>query len=426
MVPARLCVSEAANAEPRRFLACDRCGVGAWVGPDGDRFDAWCECCQRAASFPTTLVSRDLVAPRCESCGEPMTLGAPRFEELFGEIQNLVAVLEAWTGDPRRLRPLVPERPRFLADLDAPESRAGDPPALGAALAALRSGAFGDARERLEAMRDGSSFDLRAWVALGIAHQRLGDLAAAEDAFARALDREPLDARARLDRAALRARRGDFEGARSDVAHAGDGAEARWNRAALRVLEAVAAGTGLPEPERLAEARAEAGPPSPYWSDPTVGRLLFALLVERAHARGASACGDARTLRAAEGELEFETFDDRSLALLGYASLELADEVERVAAPLAAALVVGLSREPFARGPSGRFLAAALETVASETSAGRPRQALAAATPLLARSDLRRYRIPCARCAQGSVGVERVEEEPAARDTERGAETGRS
>src|SRR4029453_15795352 len=100
------------------------------------------------------------------------------------------------------------------------------------------------------------------------------------------------------------------------------------------------------------------------------GPPLFGLVVERAHARGGDAVGDVRVLRAAEGELEFETFDDRALVLLGYASLGLTDDVERVAAPLAAALAVRLGRQPFTRGPTGRFLAAALETIAKEVRDG--------------------------------------------------------
>src|SRR5262249_49243160 len=156
---------------------------------------------------------------------------------------------------------------------------------------------------------------------LGVARQRLGDLAGAEQVFGRVLELDATHDAARLDRGALRARRGDFEGARADLQRAGARSEARWNRAALHVLEAVARGGGLPEPARLAAARAEAPDPSSYWSDPTVGRLLFTLLVERALARGADACGDARTLRAAEREMEFEGFDDRALVLCGFARL---------------------------------------------------------------------------------------------------------
>ena len=397
---------------PRRYLSCDRCEAAAWIGPAGDRTDAWCEACQRATQVPAGVE-----APGCGHCGQPLTLGAPRFEELFGELQNLVAVLEAWLGDPTRLAPLKPDRPHFLADLDPPAPRGDDDPPARAALAALETGGFADAGEWLEALvkrvpggAPGRPLG-HLWRGLGIARQRLGDLAAAERAFSRALELDPDDRKSRLDRGALRARRGALGEARDDFAAAGEGYEARWNRAALRVLEAVATGTGLPDAQRLAEARALASPPSAFWSDHTVGRLLFTLLVERAHSRGVDACADARALRAAEGELEFETFDDRALVLHGYAALGLAAEAEAVAAPLAAGIAERIASEPCARGPAGSFLELALATAAHESRAQRPAAALAAVAPLLARADLRRYRVPCARCARGTVGVERVEDE---------------
>jgi len=38
-------------------------------------------------------------------------------------MQNLAAVLSAWSGDPAPLAALLPDRPRFLTDLDPPELR---------------------------------------------------------------------------------------------------------------------------------------------------------------------------------------------------------------------------------------------------------------------------------------------------------------
>jgi tetratricopeptide (TPR) repeat protein len=388
----------------RRLLRCDHCEVAGWVGIRGDRREVWCESCQSPAALPL-----EVRAASCPRCGEPLNLGDPRFEEIYGRLQNLLAVLETWSGDPARLTPLVPERPRFLSDLDPPPAAPTDSHDVAAALAALHAGSFAEAGDRLAA-DPGTTGDERLALALAIARQRQGDLAGAEEAFGRVLTRDPDHEVARLDRGALRARRGDFDGAREDLERAGARLESRWNRAALRVLESVVLGTGLPEGTVLAAARGEAGPPSSYWSDHTVGRLLFTVLVERALARGADACGDARVLRAAEGELEFDTFDDRALVLLGYARLGLDEEVERVAAPLAASLIADLAAEPFARGMAGAFLARALEEASRGVGERRPEQARAAIAPLLSRGDLPRYRIPCARCGLGTIGVEEVED----------------
>jgi hypothetical protein len=397
---------------PRRHVACDHCDAGAWIGCEDQRCDGWCEACQRPEP-----ASADVPNPTCTRCGGPLTLDAPRFEELYGALQDVVAVLEAWSGDPARLTPLVPERPRFLTDLSPPEPRPDDGPATRSVLEALRAGDFAVAKRELEPLVTapaGPGPDSRIALALGIARQRMGDLAGAEAAFDRAVGAEPDDRQSRLDRGALRARRGDFTGAQEDFARAGDGREACWNRAARIVLEAVATGLGLPDARRLDAARAEAGEPSSYWSDHTVGRLLFTALVERARARATDPCADARTLRAAERELEFDTFDDRALLLLGYGTLGLADEAARVAAPLAAASIARLAAEPYARGDAGRWLAAALALADSACRAGRPADALIALRPLLERDDLRRYRFPCARCGIGTIGVGRVEDEDSA------------
>src|SRR5262249_57946600 len=107
-------------------------GVSAWIGSAGDHRDAWCEACQRAVA---TALDDD--APVCDRCGERLTLGEPRFEELYGRVQDAVAVLEAWCGDSTRLAPLVPERPRFLSDLDPPGANSADDPELARGLRAL-------------------------------------------------------------------------------------------------------------------------------------------------------------------------------------------------------------------------------------------------------------------------------------------------
>src|SRR5262249_39930997 len=148
--------------------------------------------------------------------------------------------------------------------------------------------------------------DPRLRAARAIAHERLGERAAAIadwDAVLAAGE----DARARLARGALQASAGRLAEAGADLERAGDSAAARWDRAAWQVREAVRSGAGAPEPARLARARAEAGEASSYWSDPTVGRLLWTLLVERAiaaRAAGASADGARALLRQAESEFE--------------------------------------------------------------------------------------------------------------------------
>ena len=190
----------------------------------------------------------------------------------------------------------LPERPRLLTDLDPPRSAAGG----------SRAGARG---------------------ARG----------------ARALEAEPNDTAARLNRGAIRARRGDYATARADFALAGDRHEARWNRAGLLVIEAVSASPGLPEAAILRRARAEAGEPSSYWSDHTVGRLLWTLLVERALAAGAW-----------------------------------------LAPPLAVAEAALRER--------------------------RPGDALAAVRSVMERPDVRRYRVPCAVCGNGTAGVDSFED----------------
>jgi hypothetical protein len=241
----------------------------------------------------------------------------------------------------------------------------------------------------------------------------MGDLALAEGAFTRAIETDPHDSAARLNRGALRARRGDFVAAREDFALAGDRREARWNRAALRVFESVATTAGLPDRETLRQAREEAGEPSSYWSDHTVGRLLWTLLMERTLARadrGGSACPDPRVMRAAEGEFEFDTFWDRALVVHGYARLGMKHEGGEAAAALADGLLARLVEEPFARGPAGGWLAAPLATGLAAVRERRPGDALAALKSVMGRHEVLNYRVPCVGCGRGSLGVESCED----------------
>jgi len=224
------------------------------------------------------------------------------------------------------------------------------------------------------------------------------------------LRRDDLRNRQHADRGALRARRGDYEGARDDFARAGEGREARWNRAALAVLASVAATPGLPDAGVLREARASAGEPNAYWSEHTIGRLLWTALVERARTRGANAsaaCLDERVLRAAEAELEFHTFWDRALVVHGYASLGMKSEAATAAAPLAVELIEALAQEPALAGPAGAELREPLDEAAR---AANPMEARSAIAVLLAREDLKHYRVPCLACGRGSLGVDAVED----------------
>jgi hypothetical protein len=171
----------------------------------------------------------------------------------------------------------------------------------------------------------------------------------------------------------------------------------------------------------LARARAEAREPSAYWSDPTVGRLLFSSVVARAlrsdanEPRHASAPPRASEetrslLRAAEGQLEHDTFWDRALALVGWVRVGAADEAERVAAPLARAQASALRAEPAIAGRPLHDVASAVAAATTAIDAGEPEVARRAIAGALAREDLRRFRVPCARCDRGSIGIEEVRE----------------
>lgn len=393
----------------RWHVGCDRCDAGGWIGRREAAVDAWCEGCQRGA----VLAGDAGAGSRCGACGQPLTLAEPRFLELYGELQNLGAVLSAWDGEVGPLAALLPDRPRFLTDLNPPPPRSQDASAAREALATLARGEFTAARALLEQAVARTPGDARLHFALGIAAQRLGEQAVAEAAFGRALAGAE-SAAARVARGTLRAWRGEFAGAREDFARAGDRREGRWNRAALLLVEAVTTTGGLPASEVVQAARREAGEPSPYWSEHTVGRLLWTLLVERAAARagsGAPECPDERTLGAAERELEFDTFWDRALVVEGYARLGLARETEAAASSLALERALALLGEPCVAGEAGRPLAAALERVAAAVKAGEPAVALAAVQEIARREDLRRFRVPCLRCGHGTLGVDRVEED---------------
>ena len=371
--------------------------------------DAWCEACQEPAVLAAPLGAGAV----CAHCGEPLSTSTPRFEELFGELQNLTAVLEAWLGRDERLQPLIPERPTFLTDLNPPPLLPWDPPDLRLALEHLIAGAFHEAREAFARIDvpPSASAELRLRVAMGrgIVHHRLGEHDLALVAFDRAVAADPQHLPARLDRGALRAARGDHDGAWDDFTAAGDSYEAGWNRAAWIVLQASSDAARPPAADRIRAAREQAGPPSEFWSDPTVGRLLFTTVAERLRARPRSE-GAVATLRAAEAEVEFETFTDRAMVLRGWVALGIESERARVAAPLALGVIGALRATPFVRGEMGRDLLDALTEAATAVARGEPQRALELTKPFIERHDLRHYRIPCRRCGTGSIGVDRVVE----------------
>jgi tetratricopeptide (TPR) repeat protein len=351
-------------------------------------------------------------ATRCERCGALLS-AAPRFVELWGTFQHLDAVLAAWAGDPEPLATLLPERPAFLTDLTPPVPQAGDPAKVREALAAL---ARGDWRAVLTALdpptgaaasaAKGSEAAPRAHAARAIALERSGETDAAIAAWDAVLAAGE-DERARLARGALLARAGRRAEAEADLWRAGGSFAARWDRAAWLVHEAMR--DGVPAAVLLARARAESGEASAYWSDPTVGRLAWSLRLAQALTAGAGTSDAEMTgLRAAEALLEHDTFWDRALLLVGWVRVGSSANAARIAQPLARAEALALTREPALAGAPlrdvARSLADALEAIDAREP-GRARHALAGA---LARADLKRFRLPCARCHRGSIGVDEV------------------
>ena len=372
---------------------CDTCGASAWIGTASGEADVWCEACQLGAR-----VGPGPEAGHCARCGGALDASEPRFIEIFGELQNLAAVLAAWQCQPAPLAALLPERPRFLSDRTPPEIEHDDPEWLREGLGALARGEFEAAAVRL-ANPAPPPAEPRRLRALAIALERRGDVAGAERALegVRGAGETPA---LLLERGTLRARRGDLARAREDFARAGDAFEARWNRAALELHEAVGE-SGAPDAARLAAARRAAGEPSNAWSDHTVGRLLWTLLVERASRQGSF---DSQVLRAAEDEFEFATFWDRAAVIEGYARLGAAAEAARLAAPLARECATALAAQPALRGASE--IAERLARAVADIESGRPREAQERALALMARNDLSHYRVPCLACGRGSVGVD--------------------
>ena len=365
------------------------------MGDSTTGFDAWCEACQTAQVLRATPGA----GARCARCGARLA-AAPRFVELWGMLQQLDAVLAAWDGDAALLAALLPERPAFLTDLTPPALRNADPELLHEQLMALARGDWASA------LAAPAGLGPRGDAARAIACERTGDPRGAISAWDAVLTAGE-DERARLARGSLLARAGRRDEAGPDLALAGDSFAARWDRAALLVLTAADSTESALDAALLARARAEAGEPSAYWSDPTVGRLLWSRLVERTVAGRSS---EHPRLRAAERELEHDTFWDRALVLVGWVRVGGPEEAARVAAPLAHGEASALAAEPALAGAPLADVAAAVSAAHGAIDAREPARARRALTGALARADLRRFRLPCARCGRGSIGVDEVRE----------------
>ncbi|MEK7330490.1 MAG: hypothetical protein AAB113_06785, partial [Candidatus Eisenbacteria bacterium] len=105
-----------------------------------------------------------------------------------------------------------------------------------------------------------------------------------------------------------------------------------------------------------------------------------------------------------------DTFWDRALVVHGYARRGMKREAGEAAAALADGLLARLGEEPFARGPAGAWLASPLATAAAAVRERRPGDALAALKGVLERPEVMHYRVPCAACGKGSLGVESYED----------------
>ena len=392
----------ASSNRTRWRLACDHCETAVWVGPTPAGRDVWCEACQVVQS----LASDAADGTPCARCGVPLP-GSPRFLEVWGGLQHLDAVLAAWAGDARALATLLPERPRFLTDLDPPASRPGDTPALAERLAACARGDY-------RAVRAAAPCDeLRAHAAHAIACERMHDLDAAVASWDAAIACED-DARSRLARGALHARAGRWDAAEADLARAGDSFEARWDRAALALHRTIVERDAMPDDRAWADASRAVGPASDYWSDPTLGRLTWSLVVERTlvtHREGAplEPAAHAR-LVAAAARFEHATFWDLAMQVVGWARVGAFEEVARLAQALAGTQASATLAEPAVRGPALRAVAEAVASARTAMAAGDPEGARRAIAPAVARRDLQHFRIPCLHCGMGSVGVDEMDD----------------
>ena len=176
---------------------------------------------------------------RVRACGRPLTTGEPRFVEICRRAPEPGGGAGGLAGRFRAAAHAAAGAPAVPSDRTPPASERGDPEALREGLEALAHGDFAAAAARLEPGSDGVS-EPRRLRGLAIALERRGDAAGAERALERVRGAGESTA-LRLERGALRARRGDLARAREDFARAGDGCEARWNRAALEVHQAVPA-----------------------------------------------------------------------------------------------------------------------------------------------------------------------------------------
>jgi hypothetical protein len=146
---------------------------------------------------------------------------------------------------------------------------------------------------------------------------------------------------------------------------------------------------------------------SDYWSEPTVGRLLWTLLVERARERPTP----ARCARASRSSSSTPS-GTAPLVAHGYAAAGLSSEFTRVARPAPASCWPpwrASRRSAHARGAresrpgSWRARGGGPGAAARRGAGGRVRGCSGA--PICAR-----YRVPCGACGRGSIGVDALEE----------------
>src|SRR5262249_32680795 len=105
-------------------------------------------------------------------------------------------------------------------------------------------------------------------------------------------------------------------------------------------------------------------------------------------------------------QLEHDTFWDRALLIVGWSRAGAPDQVARVAAPLARACADTLCAEPALAGRPLASVAGDVGTARRGVDAGDPAAGRRALAGALARDDRRRFRIPCARCGRGAIGVD--------------------
>ena len=100
---------------------------------------------------------------------------------------------------------------------------------------------------------------------------------------------------------------------------------------------------------------------------------------------------------------------DRAMILVTYSRLELTGDVGRIAMPIAREQASALLAEPALKGAPLAPFAAAVTAAYDAAASRQPRAAWRALYLWMRDERLQRYRVPCAACLRGSVGVEGFE-----------------